>query len=328
MDEGRLPRRLSLRLVDDLPHGARVVLERDALGRCVFLEPGPPSSCTVHARLGEAALASACRQFPRVATLLPRGVSVTLSHYCPTAAGLLFESGPTRIVEDPPAFPPSWPFEGLDARSALPPLLRPGVLASWDALERWEEHAVGVLADDSTTPDAAVTRLAADVERARAWTPADGDFDRFFTSALDPSGDPPELSVLDPLDTWDLVASTVPSGHPRPARPAAATANARTAPAADRAAPHRPIRRWLAGRAFASWLPLQGPGLRTAALGLAVALAVLRAERMRDATADPADTTSLRDAIRRADLLLVHLADPKALAGRLGACERGPAPSC
>ncbi len=91
---------------------------------------------------------------------------MTLSHYCPTAAGMLFpcqseelgspgdeeSAGPRgsgdpalRIVEDPPAFPADWPWEGLDARDALPPLLRPGVLMDWPSLERWERFAVSVL---------------------------------------------------------------------------------------------------------------------------------------------------------------------------------------
>lgn len=110
----------------------------------------------MHGQLGRQALPSACRQFPRVVTLTPRGVSVTLSHYCPTAVDLLIpgssdgrgRGGSTgrddprsavRIVVDPPAFPASWPFEGPDARTALPPLLRPGVLMTWAAHGRWDD---------------------------------------------------------------------------------------------------------------------------------------------------------------------------------------------
>jgi hypothetical protein len=86
-----------------------------------------------------------------------------------------------------------------------------------------------------------------------------------------------------------------------------------------------PIRRWLAAKAFASWLVLQGDGLRTAVLGLRVALGVLRAEAARGAAeaGRPLDAALLKEAIRRADLLLVHLADPEALARRLSRCESG-----
>jgi hypothetical protein len=319
--EGRLVPADALRPAAGLPHGARVVLARDVrTGRCAFQEPGPPSRCAVHARLGDGALPSACRQFPRVATLSPLGVSVTLSHYCPTAAGLLFEaSGALRIVEGPPAFPAAWPFDGLDARGALPPLLRPGVLASWAALETWEEHAVATLADESVAPDEAVSRLGAAAESARAWAPDRGTFDAFLEEALSARAvsEPVRPIVLDAIAAWDLVASTVPPGSPRPSRPPLAA----SCPALPVDA-HAPVRRWLAARAFASWLPLQGPGLRTAALGLAVALATLRAELARGGRDAAADAPSLVEAIRRADLLLLHLADPQALADRLGACEK------
>ena len=43
----------------------------------------------------------------------------------------------------------------------------------------------------------------------------------------------------------------------------------------------RPIRRWLAAKAFASWIALQGEGLRTTVAFLRVALGVLRAEAAR-----------------------------------------------
>jgi hypothetical protein len=319
--EGRLLPADALRPAAGLPHGARVVLARDAAsGRCVFHDPGPPGCCAVHARLGEEALATACRQFPRVATLTPLGVSVTLSHYCPTAAALLFGDAPARIVASPPAFPASWLFEGLDARDALPPFLRPGVLASWAALERWEEHAVAALAAGRGDVAEVLAFLAAGAETVRAWRPGDGAFDAFFESALR-APTPAALEAasawpaLEPLAAWDLVAATVPAGHPRPARPPAARVD--LAPSAG-----APVRRWLAAHAFASWLALQGPGLRTTALGLAVALAVLRAELARGG-GEGGDL--LVEAIRRADLLLAHLADPQALADRLGACEGAPA---
>jgi hypothetical protein len=350
LSEGRLAGSDALVPAAVLPRGARVVLGRDRRGRCVFLEPGVRGRCAVHARLGEEALPSACRQFPRIATLSPLGVSVSLSHYCPTAAALLFgpeDAGPLRIVESPAAFPASWPFEGLDARGALPPLLRPGVLASWPALERWEHHAVAILADASLGPERAVAHLAASAERLRGWTSERGAFEVFVDETLGVSSDAPgvgaasrvprtaiappaEAPTLDPLTSWELVASTVPAAHPRPAPPVLdGSPGALTSRGgADREDEHAPVRRWLAARAFGSWLALQGPGFRTNALFLAVALAVLRAEQARfgpDGRRDGQDgrrDDRLLEAIRRADLLLVHLADPQALATRLGACER------
>ncbi len=90
----------------------------------------------------------------------------------------------------------------------------------------------------------------------------------------------------------------------------------------------RPVRRWLAAKAFASWLVLQGEGLRTTVLGVRLALAVLRAEAARSAAEGEGrgEATDLLEAIRRADLLLVHLVDPEALARRLSRFEGLPGP--
>ncbi len=314
-----------------LPPGAHPRLAFDAAGRCLFLEAD--GLCAVHRRLGEDALPSACRQFPRVSTLTPHGVSVTLSHYCPTAAGLLFSGSSLRIVEEPAAFPASWDFEGLDAREALPPLLRPGVLMTWAAHERWERYAVAVL--EQLPPDAALERLTAAAEAARSWTPADGDFDAFF-SACHPEGgrgspaagagggsdegwDDGKAEATDP---WTLVASTVPGGHPRPAPPPIDPSVTALVEAGWHALAG-PVCAWLATKAFASWLALQGQGLRTTVRGLRVALGVLRAEATRVClqSGSVLDAALLKEALRRADLLLVHLADPEALARRLSRCE-------
>jgi Fe-S-cluster containining protein len=320
-----------------------LALRQDALGACVFLDP-ETRLCAVHRQVGEQALPSACRHFPRVATLTPLGVSVTLSHFCPSAAGMLFRlpsrpvapdaTGAPRddgvaVVEDPPAFPASWPWEGLDARSALPPLLRPGVLMDWPSLERWEGFAVSVLAEEGLPPDEGLDVLEAAAERARAWAPAEGPFAGFLERSLAPSfrGAPTRTQLLgmarpSPANPWRLVAEAVPHRERLPPAPPGSTADARwVAPAWPSLA--RPVRRWLAAKAFASWLVLQGEGLRTAVLGLRVALGVLRAEAARGgAEAGRAlDEELLKEAIRRADLLLVHLADPEALARRLSRVE-------
>ena len=91
----------------------------------------------------------------------------------------------------------------------------------------------------------------------------------------------------------------------------------------------RPIRRWLAAKAFASWVALQGEGLRTTVAFLRVALGVLRAEAARGSAeaARVLDADLLLEAIRRADLLLVHLADPEALARRLSRGEAAEGPT-
>ncbi len=305
------------RAVAGLPHGARVVFRADARGRCVFLEAGPRPLCAVHRHLGFDHLASACRDFPRIVTLGPLGVSITLSHYCPTAASLLFrEDRPLAIESDPPAFPSSWPYEGLDARGSVPPLLRPGVLMGWEAHSRWEAHTVATLAREDLSPDEALALLALQAEAVRGWGPEDGDFDVHLGRCLETPrrADAAAVRPGECARAWRMVAECVPPGHPLPP------------PVRDDlvdegwAALVAPVRRWLAARAFASWLALQGEGLRTTVLGLRLSLSVLRAEAARGAGRERGPD-GLREAIRRADLLLIHLANPEALARRLGRAE-------
>jgi hypothetical protein len=362
------------RSLASLPHGARVVLHADDAGRCAFFGPRrrPSGLCAVHGDLGEHALPSACRHFPRVVTLTPLGVSVTLSHYCPTAAEMLFRGVPSlRVVEHPPAFPSGWPYEGLDAREAVPPLLRPGVLMDWPSLERWEHFAVSTLSVDGRGPEAALDVLAAAAEEARRWTPVDGPFGSFFAGVLAsspraaPSGScdegsagvrpalqaAPRSGFSSPGDAvgrgapgvraWQLVARAVP--HRATALVAPGLLRGDILPSAPEGLDEAdgrwvapvwptlalPVRRWLAAKSFASWVALQGEGLRTAVAFLRLALGVLRAESARGSAeaARVLDGDLLREAVRRADLLLVHLADPEALARRLSRGERAEGPT-
>jgi Fe-S-cluster containining protein len=347
------------RVVSGLPRGARVVFSSDSSGRCIFLDAH--RHCAIHRQLGPEALPSACRDFPRIVTLTPLGVSITLSHCCPTAASMLFapvtpsdprrpgREGPTiRILENPAGFPPSWPYEGLDARDALPPPLRPGVLMDWPSLERWEKLAVAVIGDEERTPEAALRVLAAAAEDSRRWTPAEGEFRDYFSTVLERSlggGEEENVpafvealrdgfrdsrnSASGELREWHLVAGCVPHRSLLPSPPEGLDDADRRLVAPGWPSVARPIRRWLAAKAFASWLALQGEGLRTTALGLRVALGVLRAEAARGCAeaGRTLDAELLKEAVRRADLLLVHLADPDAVARRLGRCELPRAPT-
>ena len=90
------------------------VLPRTADGACVFHD----GRCTVYQHRP-----MSCVHFPYVCLIDARGVHVTLSHYCPTAASLLFDhDGPIEIIEGPSPVPGREVPEGLDARESLPPL--------------------------------------------------------------------------------------------------------------------------------------------------------------------------------------------------------------
>jgi hypothetical protein len=253
---------------------------------------------------------------------------------------------PLGVVEAPPAFPAAWPWEGLDAREALPPFLRPGVLMDWPSLERWERFCVSTLAEAGRSAEDALGLLETAAEEARRWTPERGAFGVFFEGVLEsavqgvlrdgtrePGAALPEAlrnGLRDSRDSagresreWRLVAETVPHCAQLPAAPEGlGDADDRwVEPAWPSLA--RPVRRWLAAKAFASWLALQGEGLRTAVLGLRVSLGVLRAEATRGCAEArlSLDSDLLKEAFRRADLLLVHLADPEVLARRLSRVE-------
>src|SRR5262249_34987609 len=123
---------------------------------------------------GHAWLPIACQQFPRMCLIDPRGVQITLSHYCPTAADSLFDETPLAIVCNPRAFPRDVAYEGLDARDAFPPLLRPGVLMDWLPLDGFETQAVCVLDGEGSRVEAALARIESLAERLRGWRATDG----------------------------------------------------------------------------------------------------------------------------------------------------------
>jgi hypothetical protein len=217
----------------------------------------------------------------------------------------------------------------------------------WPGLERWERFAVSVLADEERSPEHALEVLAGAAEGARRWTPENGPLEEHLERALEEAlvreGQPAPPACLEALGdepryardpasrgsrAWALVASCVPYPALLPPAPEGVDGADERWVAPSWPEVGRPVRRWLAARAFASWLALQGDGLRTTALGLRVALGVLRAEAARGcAEAGRAlDEELLKEAVRRADLLLVHLAEPDALARRLSRCEPGGAP--
>jgi hypothetical protein len=116
------------------------VLPQTDAGACVFHDAG----CTVYEHRP-----LSCMHFPYVCMIDPRGVHVTLSHFCPTAAAMLFEhDGPIEVVEGPSPVPALEIPEGLDARESLPPLRGSSnsMLMSWDEFSQWERDELKTLA--------------------------------------------------------------------------------------------------------------------------------------------------------------------------------------
>ena len=256
---------------------------------CVFHRSTGAARCALHRGLGHAALPLACRQFPRVVVVDPRGVSITLSHYCPTAASMLDAGGAIAIVTNARAFPADGEYVGLDVRDGLPPALRPDMLMDWDAWWRFEQLAVTLLTSHAD-PAETLARLAVAVEHVRDWSPADGPLETRVRAAFDAAGTgpPPRHPSLPGVVCEDVLAAV-----PLEFRANAAAALGRGGP--------RPSRRahaaFLAAHAFASWTPHLGEGLRTWLHGIEAAHALVMSGV----------------GVREVDLVLRHLADPHAL---------------
>jgi hypothetical protein len=312
-----------------LPEGAAAVIGVQPSGACVFFEPDRGNLCAVHRELGVTSLPSACRHFPRIALHDARGTFISLSHFCPTAAGRLrspsaasFEAvrapGPLAL-EDDSADEGAKGLEGLDARDALPPLLRPGLLTDLEGYDAWERAALALLARDDVTAGGALAILADATRAVQSWRPGHGSLratvEREFEIAstgkpdknLDASGRD-ELRVR-------LALSSVPSGLtcPSPVEDWLTRWHCGSACWGD---VDDAVRGYLAARLFGNWIAYNGQGLHTIVEYLQVALAVLKMEAVRHHAHESASPPwpTVTEAVRSADLLLVHLADTRMLA--------------
>jgi hypothetical protein len=269
-----------------------------AQGECVF-HGHRPDGCEIHRALGHAALPLACRQFPRVTVRDPRGASVTLSHYCPTAAGMLGAGRPVSIAQHPDGFPADGEYVGLDADEALPPRLRPDMLMDWESWWTWERLAVDTLASSRDAGEG-LARLRGAVEHVRSWRPSEG---------------PLAARVEGAFQAPPLFHAT--SAQSRQARIAevAATISADLRPASlpdyRVGLPSEAVRlEFLIAHAFANWTAHLGPGLRTWLRSIEAADAMI---------AEGAG-------VGTADLWLRHLADPWSLAEVWAKAEEDPGP--
>ena len=245
---------------------------------CVFHDPA--GRCAIHAALGHDALPLACRQFPRVSVADPRGVSVTLSHYCPTAAAMLERSdgAADAIHINAPGFPADGEYVGLDATSVMPPLLREGVLMDWESwweFERLSVHAL-LTAGDSAGSALAIVRGAE--KTLAAWSPGDGALTDAVRRAFD------STVIAGSIPAQQLVAEafeSVPAPYQGRARWTSTVATS------DRGG-----RRFLAAHAFANWAVHSETGLRAWIRSVESAHAFI----------------TLGAGVRHADLVLRHLA--------------------
>jgi hypothetical protein len=309
---------------DDLPEDAGAMLARTTGGECVFYHGGS-RLCVVHRDLGEGQLPSTCRYFPRLAVRDPRGTSISLTHYCPTAAAMLFRDDvPIEIVEAPRAFPPA-DYEGyLVGPDAWPPLLHPRMLMDDAAYGAWERHMVSRCADETLSPEGVVATLQRDATVLRGYTPGAGSLiDAVAALPADAIAAPVQEALGSSLALFTEVMRAVPDDFkPEPDEHRLVDVYlVAVAPAWTHW--DKPLKRYLAAKAFASWTAYQGRGLLTVVRGLEVALAMVRVEAARQCRDQgrSLDATLLKEAIRQADFALNHLAAGDELARRWSRVE-------
>ena len=233
-------------------------------GRCTFLlGSNGEHACAIHNAGGHAALPLTCRMFPRQVLHDSRGTFISLSHFCPTAAALLFDDDQAVVIEDAPAgLTGDGTLDGLDARDTWPPLLRPGVMMDVESFATWERLAIEVLTRAGTAPRAALAALQDVTERLQSWSPDSPiGLTRTVCDAFAGAAPPP---------------SVPPAGH-------------------DRA-----VKRWLAARLFGSWIAYQGNSLRTLVRYLHACHDVFLVELARDGNAREAIRRSDRLIIHEA----------------------------
>jgi Fe-S-cluster containining protein len=151
--------------------GSPLILGTTGAGACVFFNADTGRLCSIQRDAGAGLMPSACQHFPRIALRDPRGIFITLSHFCPTAAGRLLSAGRIAIVDAPASLSLDGAIEGLDATAVLPPLLRPGMLMDLDGYSAWERHALDVLDDERCSAREAMAIIRDATALASGWKP-------------------------------------------------------------------------------------------------------------------------------------------------------------
>lgn len=286
---------------------------RRAGGTCWFHDRSR-HECSIHRAFGESALPSACRHFPRVCVLEPDRVAVSLSHYCPTAASLLFRNRDTfKIMDAPAAFPASWPFEGLDVREAWPPFLRPGVLLGFDGWRELERCVVGRL---TAGPDvhSGLAAIEAALDTLAKWRADDSPITEFVRTSfarVESAGSPRRVSV----NARDVLAQSLPDAPNAPDLP--------DGPPGRRSFSTYPpdidlaLRRYLAARTVANWIVYHADDIRILGRYLRLCLDTVDLFALYRADVAECDPVAWLEAVRSSDLWLMHHCDPERIARNL-----------
>ena len=282
---------------------------RDPHGACVFFDRQAGSLCIIHRDVGEYALPSACRHFPRQVLHDARGTLLSLSHFCPTAAALLLADGALSIVEAGPPLRLEGEMEGLDARETWPPLLRPGLLCDVEGYATWERAGLANFARSNCGHATCLDDLAAATEVVLEWKPGTRALsDWVLTAFATTRAEVPTACDYDRAieRVARLTAGAV--GNELLLMP---DFESEWKGRADNTQIHwfeRGMKNYLAARLFGNWIAYQGQGLRSIVEWLRTCAAVVHHFMLQRLTSgQPFDRSTFIEAIRSADLLLLHV---------------------
>ena len=242
---------------------------------------------------------------------------------------MLLAGGELSIVVAHPPLRLESAMEGLEARHALPPLLRPGLLCDNEGYESWERAGVGIFAQSQRSYANCLDDLAAATETIRRWKPQDRALRDHVQIAFATANQDP------PAPRCDAAAIE------RVARLTAGATGDDLTPIADFEAQWRdrvgiaPIdwfdrgmKNYLAARLFGNWIAYQGQGLHSIVEWLHTCAAVVRHFVLRRSIgfALPLDRPGFIESVRSADLLLLHVLDSQSFARDIALIEESGRP--
>jgi len=300
------------------------IVQRDAGGDCVFFDRQGGRLCVIHRDLGSDALPSACRHFPRKVVIDPRGTLISLTHFCPTAAATLLTPGTLSIVDALPPLKLDPPIEGLDARNALPPLVRPGLLCDLEGYDAWERSGLAVFARSDLHFATCIDIVAAATESIRGWSPGGESLAMRVAAGFQAacgSHATPGWSASRAIERVRFLTMGQVGDDLLPVEGFDNKWNDYPGRRIDWF--NDGMKNYLGSRLFANWIAYQGRGLRTIVEWLRTCAAVVGHELLRrtnDSTSPP-DPRTFIEAVRGADLLLLHVLDSASFARLVATIE-------
>lgn len=328
-----------------IPEGAAAVFGRNERGYCAFFDEQGGRLCSIHAQAGVSLLTDTCISFPRMPVHQPLGTFVTLSHYCPTVAALLFEAGGADVVADPAMMKGLSITGGLHAYRHPPPLARPGSFLDWEVYTLWEREAVALVGSTDYLPEEAMAGLFIAAEGIRQWpgTQVPAQHVRDAMEAVREMGHAPLRAALgragDPAPVYGMFGATLESNAGKvlksPAQIWSSMAKGKGTPMTEAIGRYTrgsweafspQLRRFLAAKLFANFFGYQSNGLRSCVFAVATQFATVRILAALLCVRDGAQLNRDRftEAVRLADFMFLQRADRRGLVRGFGIAEQAP----